>query len=194
MSRQIFVPTKPMDAEPIIWMEGGKDFRKDWPNPPFLTDEQYAASMAAFPRVCSDIIAVSPKNRGFYLAKRIHHSAMGPWGFGGGQRRGQTPRDAATVNLKRETGIEVRPRDFTFLFATEMYWRHRNPEPQELGEQCRVLTYCFIPTDDELANIALDPNEYDVEHGVRLYTKSSISHILESTGELLLMYWNAAFG
>jgi len=188
-----FVAANPMQ-EPFIWMEGGRDFRKDWPKAPFLDEEQYGLCMAAFPRVCSDIIAVHPQREGFYLARRIHHSAMGRWCFGGGQRRGQTPRDAAAANLRRETGIEVPPEKFTFLFATEMYWKHRNPQPQNLGEQCRVLTYCFVPTNQEVANIKLDPNEYDPEHGVQLYTKRGIYNILEPTGELLRMYWHAAFG
>ncbi|MSU74409.1 hypothetical protein EXS57_01365 [Candidatus Kaiserbacteria bacterium] len=190
--RTRFAPAGAMQ-EPVIWQES-PDLRKSWPKASYLSDEEYGKSMAAFPRVCSDILALEPESKSFYLVERIHHSAIGRWGFGGGQRRGQTPREAAVTNLARETGIQLTENELVFLFATEMYWQRRNPEPQELGEQCRNLTYCFVPTAEELAGIKLDAGEYDLEHGIKLYSRSDIAQIPDGTRELLLMYWKAAFG
>ena len=197
MLRQPFVPVAPMQP-PVIWIEdydtSGFDFRRSWKKPPYLSDEEYGRCMEAFPRVCSDVLAVEPQSKRFYLTKRIHHSAIGRWNFGGAQRRGQTPVEAAIANLHRETGIRLAPDELSFLFHTEMYWKRRNPEPKGFGEQCRVLTFCFVPTREEIDQIKLDPGEYDIFHGVMLYTREEIERIPESTHELLLMFYDAAFG
>src|SRR3989344_2221000 len=191
MSRQPFTPVAPMQP-PVLWIENFNedlcDFRKSWPKPPYLSDEEYGKCMEAFPRVCCDIIALEPKSRQLYLVKRTHHSAIGRWDFGGGMRRGQTPKEAAIINLKRETGIILEKDELTFLFQTMMYWRYRNPKPQELGEHCLVFTFCFVPTPEEIAGIKLDPTEYDIDHGVRLYDRESIKQFHESNSELLLMF------
>jgi len=197
MLRQRFSPVAPMQP-PVMWIENydkeEKDFRESWPKPPYLSDEEYGKCMAAFPRVCSDIIAVEPESKRFYLVKRIHHSAIGRWCIGGAQRRGETPEEAAIINLKRETGIQLTLNELSFLFSSEMYWKLRNPKPQELGEQCRVLTYCFVPTAKDIAGINLDSSEYDLNHGVKLYTRKQIEQFPESNRGLLLMFYDAAFG
>jgi len=86
------------------------------------------------------------------------------------------------------------PDDLYFLFHSEMYWKRRNPEPQELGEQCRVLMFCFVPTQKEIAGIKLDPNEHDLEHGVKLYDRNQIEKFPENNRELLLVFYDATFG
>jgi ADP-ribose pyrophosphatase YjhB (NUDIX family) len=180
---------------PVVWMERGGDFRKTWTRSPRLPAGEYGRCIAAFPRICADVLPVEPKTKGFYLGKRIQHSAKGRWPFGGGaQRRGLTTAESAAEKCYLESGIRVKPHELIFLFAFESFWECRDVEPQELGEHCMTYTYCFVPTAKEIQEIKLDPTQFDLDHGVQLYTRGQMERFEESTRELLLLYWDAAFG
>jgi len=155
------VPVAHPTAEPELFFEGGKNVRTTWPAPLFLSDEEYGHALEAFPRACADIVAVDIGARGFYLAKRRHPSAQGVWWFGGGQRMGETPREAAVRSLKRETGVVLKPEEFQFLAINLMFFKFRNPTPQERGEHDIGFTYAFVPTQEELETIkkSLDKEE-----------------------------------
>jgi len=197
MSRERFFPVAAMQP-PVVWIEDRErtnvDFSVSWPKPPYLTDKEYGRCMEAFPRACADIIAIEPRSKRFYLVKRIHHSALGVWNFGGGIRRGQLPGEAAVMNLERETGIKLAVHELTFLYHTIMFWKRRNPAPQELGEHTILYTFCFVPTAEEIAKIKLDPTEYDIAHGIKLYDREELNQLNESHRDMLLVYHSAAFG
>ena len=186
---------KPM-PEPGVFFEGGEGFQKDWPSPLFLSDDEYARILEAFPRACSDVIAVRPESKSFLLAKRKHYSALGVWAFGGGQRMGETPREAAARLMKREIGVNLLPEDFQFLGLSVSFWIHRNPEPQQRGEHGIIFTFVFVPTTKELQTISqsLDPEEYDLEHGICAYTLADLESLKESHKVKLIEHWHAVFG
>ncbi len=186
---------KPM-IEPSTFFEGGKDFRESWPPATFVSDSEYARAMEVFPRACTDVLAVQPESKSFILAKRKHQAALGVWMFGGGQRMGETPREAAVRLMKRETGIDILSEDLQFLWLSVNFWRHRNPEPQGRGEHGIIFTYVFVPTPEDLRVISssLDPEEYDLAHGIRSYTLSDIELFKEPHKVKLIEYWHAVFG
>ena len=186
---------KPM-LEPSTFFEGGKDFRESWPSPALLSDDEYARAMEAFPRSCTDVLAVQPESKSLILAKRKHQSGLGVWMFGGGQRMGETPREAAVRLMKREIGIDLLPEDLNFLWLSVNFWVQRNPEPQDRGEHGIIFTFVFVPTPEELLIIAssLDPEEYDLAHGIRFYTLEDLKLLKEPHKVKLIEYWHAVFG
>lgn len=182
--------------EPPVFFEGGESVRKNWPKARFLEDDEYRRSIEAFPRACSDIIAVDPATKSLLLPKRRHHSALGVWCFGGGQKMGETPREAAARVLKHEAGLELVPDDFQFLSCSVIFWALRNPEPQDRGEHSILFTFVFIPNTDERVAISksLDPEEYEIEHGVRPYSLYDLEALSEPQRVRLVEYWHAVFG
>lgn len=193
--RNRFNLVRPM-VEPSTFFEGGEDFRKNWPSTILLSDNEYARAMEAFPRPCTDVLAVQPESKSFILAKRNHQSAFGVWMFGGGQRMGETPREAAARIMKREIGINLLPEDIEFLWISVNFWKYRNPEPQERGEHGIIFTFVFAPTPEEIRIISssLDPEEYDLNHGIRFYTLSDLELLKEPHKVKLIEYWHAVFG
>jgi len=179
-----------------MFFEGGEVVRKNWPKALFLPDDEYGRVLEAFPRPCSDIIAIDPISKKFLLAKRKHQATIGVWCFGGGQRMGETPREAAVRNLKRETSIELSPDEFQFLWLSVNFFKYRNPEPQARGEHNVIFTFVFAPTPEEVEVISrsLDPEEYEKEHGLHAYTLAEIELLTESQKTKLVEYWHAIFG
>ena len=182
--------------EPPVFFEGGEGMRENWPKAPFLEDREYARAIEAFPRPCSDIIGVDPATKSFFLPKRRHPAAPGVWCFGGGQKMGETPREAATRILRHEAGLELAPDDLQFLSFSVIFWMLRNPEPQDRGEHSILFTFVFVPSADELVAISssLDPKEYEVEHGVRPYSLRDLEALSEPQKVRLIEYWHAIFG
>ena len=86
--REKLLLAKPM-PEPTMFFEGGEVVRKNWPKALFLPDDEYGRVLEAFPRPCSDIIAIDPISKKFLLAKRKHQATIGVWCFGGGQGGGK---------------------------------------------------------------------------------------------------------
>ena len=193
--RNKFNLVKPM-SEPSTFFDGGKDFRKDWPSATFISDSEYARAMEAFPRPCTDVLAIQPESKSLILAKRKHQSALGVWMFGGGQRMGETPRETAVRLMKREIGINFLPEDLEFLWISVNFWMHRNPKPQDRGEHGIIFTFVFVPTPEELKIISnsLDPEEYDLTHSIRSYTLEDLESLKESHKVKLIEYWHAVFG
>lgn len=182
--------------EPPVFFEGGEDMRKNWPQALFLEEQEYGRAIEAFPRACSDIIAIDPATKSLLLLKRRHPAAPGVWCFGGGQKMGETPSEAAVRILGREAGLELTADDLQFLQFSVMFWASRNPAPQDRGEHVVLFTYVFVPNPEEIATIStsLDLEEYDREHGVQSYSLSDLEALSDPQKVRLIEYWHAVFG
>jgi ADP-ribose pyrophosphatase YjhB (NUDIX family) len=183
-------------AVPLLhFYEGREGFQyTSWPKPPFLTDQEYGKAIQTFPVVCSDTIAVDPQLRGFWLAKRIVHSAKGPWGFGGRWMRGETHIDAAIRTVSRETSLKMTSNRFTLRAILCGFWENRKLEPQNFGEQNVIFVHSVILTEEERAQAIenLDPKEYDCVHGLQLYDRARIK--AECSNRPLLDYYPLIIG
>ena len=127
-----------------------------------LPDELYAQAAGAFVFMCVDILIVHRERRAVYLAKRRHKPMADQWWFIGGRRRaGETILEGAQRCFKRETGLQLAPARFVYRNQFECLFADREQDPQETGAHTRSDVLSVELSSDELAQIQLDPEEYD---------------------------------
>lgn len=167
---------RPMQ-EGIIYLDGtAESFNPQEWGRPFFDDEPYQKIVDGIPLVCTDIIWINPVKRCVYLAWRNTHSTKGPWMFGGRQRRGESPGEAAHRLLKNEIGSDVDPDELHFVQHAIAFSKYRAQEPQSNGAHYVLFHYCYVATEEMVENAAkkLEPKEYDVDRGIQPYTRADI--------------------
>lgn len=99
------------------------------------------------------------------------------WRIGGAMNPGETPQQAAARNFRRETKLEREPNDFRFISTgaepDQYFMLVKNP----LGDYWRqdsCLYYTLSVTPEELDRLILDPEEYDPNRGILLFTTGEI--------------------
>ncbi len=134
--------------------------------PPFLSDEEYARAQSALPIVCTDLIIVDDKGR-FVLAYRLHPAAQGWWWKGGRMKTGDTPLASLTRLMQREIGFV--PDGIRYFAHLHHLWAKRKESPQDTGKHDVIFLHSVVLDEKSIANIKLDPNEYDTERGLMRY-------------------------
>lgn len=146
-------------------------------SPKRLTDEEYAAAIARFPRVCADVIPINREHKTIYLTRRKLGHPSGWWWIGGALNAGELPEKAAQRNLKRETSLELPLERFLVLPHLNFYvWNERDYEPKNLG--CNDIVFCYLiePSPDEITQASqnLDKTEYEQNAVLKEFTRKGI--------------------
>lgn len=163
-----------------IYIDGaGESFdRTLWDNT-YFDDETFTKVLDGMPIPCTDILWINPEKRVLHLAWRTVYATKGPWMFGGRQRRGETPREAAVRLLNAEVGTEINLENLHFIQWAIYFSKFRKQEPERNGVHDIYFHYCYV-ADDELvatAQTKLEPKEYDLEHSIRPYTRADLEAI-----------------
>ncbi|MDP3999619.1 MAG: NUDIX hydrolase [bacterium] len=147
--------------------------------PKRLTDKEYAAAIARFPRVCADIIPINRRNRTIYLAKRKLGHPNGWWWIGGALSAGEKPERAAQRNLKRETSLKLPVKRFDSLPKLNFYiWNLGNHSSKNLS--CNDIVFCYLiePSEKEIARMSrnLDQAEYEQSAALIEFSRAAIKN------------------
>lgn len=181
---------------PDIFYEGGRDA---WKNPKpadFLSDETYAEALTSFMVVCSDVVAIHPEHKTFYLAKRKIHAGKGPWMFGGRRRRFETATEGALRCLKRETTLDLTSERLSPISVIEAYWQYRKLSPEEEGQHDILFLFSFTPTMEELTTIEknLHTDEYEAYPSGKMIEEFDLARLeAECPNRPLAYYWRKIF-
>lgn len=145
--------------------------------PKRLTDEEYAAAIARFPRVCADVIPINREHKTIYLAQRKLGHPSGWWWIGGALNAGELPEKAAQRNLKRETSLKLPLERFNCLPHLNFYiWIEKDCEQKNLG--CNDIIFCYLiePSVKEITQISknLDKTEYEKNAVLKEFTRKDI--------------------
>lgn len=166
--------------EGSIYSDGeGEPFDRTYWDSPYFDDETFVKVLDGMPIPCTDIIWINPEKRVVYLAWRTVYATKGPWMFGGRQRRGETPREAAVRLLKAEVGTEIDLGNLHFIQWAIYFSKFRKQEPHTNGVHDIYFHYCYVASDELVARAQtrLEPKEYDLKHGIKLYTRADLEAI-----------------
>ena len=160
-----------------IYTDGASD-QNDWDRP-YFDDQTYLQILDGMPIPCTDIIWINPEERIFYLAWRTVYATKGPWMFGGRQRRGESPRQAAVRLLQAEVGTLINQDDLYFIQWGIYFSKYRKQDPEENGVHNILFHFCYCANDELViqAQQKLEPQEYDTAHGIKKYGYSDLEAI-----------------
>lgn len=147
-----------------------------------LSNEQYALATQALPVVCTDVVLVDQLGR-FVLSYRNHPAASGWWWSGGSWKAELSREESIAKILKRELGFV--PEKVTTLAIFDHFWSTRGELPHETGRHDIIFLHSVVVDEDTIANITLDPNEYDSARGLMRYDGTQdVRPVIKKTYEL----------
>jgi len=153
-----------MKSVPIV------DLLKEDPNhkivPYRSTDKEYAMIGRSVPIVCTDLIFVDKEDR-FVLACRRNACARGWWWMGGSLKAGMTFEESVEKIMVREIGFS--PKGVKLLCILPHFWSERGEKPHEFGRHDIMFIHYLKVHEETIAQIRLDPKEYEVERGFLRY-------------------------
>jgi len=126
----------------------------------FLEDAEYARALDAIVKAVSDTLVTTPDGDRVFLGQRKVEPQPDWWFFGGRARPGEAPQEAAVRNMKRELGLELVPARFEVVGTYSLVWEKRAQEPIGHGTADISTVHRLILSDEELASIAIDEQEY----------------------------------
>jgi hypothetical protein len=139
-----------------------------------LNDPEYGHVLQAKVLANTDVVLINPKKRTFYLAWRKAIPMNGWFWMGGntGDINVSLPEGLLSV-IKRETGFEMPLDRLTLRFGAEYFWKDRAQAPKDMACHMFGLTFSVDITEEEVAQIKLDPNEYE-EGILREFTREDM--------------------
>lgn len=145
-----------------------------------LSVEEYSQVLDSVVIASADIICYR-SNGDVLLGKRADPPLQGKlWIFGGRMKPGESLRDTARRNIKREIGIDVDPKRFRISDVYNIMWGGRNEPPREYGFQT-MMTIMMYECDPEEARQAVSA---DQTHASLCWYSRKELHDLEQAGEL----------
>ncbi|KKW24570.1 MAG: hypothetical protein UY74_C0014G0010 [Candidatus Kaiserbacteria bacterium GW2011_GWC2_52_8b] len=142
---------------------------------PNLPLEQYRAALRRMVKYCHDVIFIDPADH-FLLAQRAPgRTAAGTWYIGGQVSAFTAYNTSLTQMILRETGLTIDEGRFRYL-AQNRYWFNDAQGHVAQDSLCDVFTIKL--TEQEIAHIALDPEEY-VPGSLRSYGTGEVAAIPE---------------
>jgi len=154
--------------------------------PPFLPKEDYARAMAKFVKFCHDA-AILDKNKNVWLPHRRADKAMPGFWFIGGQMKPFVPiAESLAQVFKRETGLSIDPKRFKLVAENEYVLKATETDPAQ-DSWCKIFT--VVLTDEEIAAIRLDPNEYGTEQ-VERFERSQIATLDPLRQQIFDQVWD----
>lgn len=116
----------------------------------FLPASDYAMVRDSVVRACVDICAVNQKGE-MLFGKRAWYPARDWWIIGGGMRPGESFREAASKNIKRELGLDIEPERFERLWEYSMAWAKRREPPEDNGcHDVSITMLLWISPEEEM--------------------------------------------
>ncbi len=162
------------------------------PEAPYMSDAAMTEMLDARPIVCVDILLVNKAKKTVYLPTRISKPAEGLWFIGGGIKRNQDFKQAAQAIMKREAGLDIDADRFEFLTVNRFVWDYRSESPSTNG---RVdINFCFTlgVTEDEISQISLNPDEYNIVFSVREFTTETLESTIDQESPIKKVVSNYA--
>eukprot|EP00613_Pedinella_sp_CCMP2098_P052155 CAMPEP_0171883920 /NCGR_PEP_ID=MMETSP0992-20121227/40449_1 /TAXON_ID=483369 /ORGANISM="non described non described, Strain CCMP2098" /LENGTH=295 /DNA_ID=CAMNT_0012510193 /DNA_START=57 /DNA_END=940 /DNA_ORIENTATION=- len=118
----------------------------------FLEDREYGLALDALVKACSDVLVLSFDGK---------VEPQPDWWFIGGRATpGDTTRDAAARNVKRELGLDLDVSRFEVIATYSMVWRMRQQPPSTNGTADISTVHTLQLTPEEEGTITMDPREY----------------------------------
>ncbi|TSC79454.1 MAG: hypothetical protein G01um101429_441 [Parcubacteria group bacterium Gr01-1014_29] len=139
-------------------------------------DVGYSHALDMFVIVCVDAVLVNREHKTIYLARRRAKPMQGWWVVGGRMRAGEKEQDAIRRKFLQETSVDVDPARFEFLRMNRYFWKDRQQEPQENGNDSLAYTFAIELTKQELRQVSenLERNEYEASGGLREFTREEL--------------------
>ena len=197
----MFTLYNPMDEGKVYFDGAGLSFELTSWKSTYYEERTYSHILDGMPIVCTDIVWINPEERSFYLPWRNVYAVKGPWGFGGRQRRGESPRQAAVRLLQKEIKFDVNPDDLLFVQWVILFSKYRKQQPQENGVHDVIFRYCYCATDELVNRVesSLDSEEYEVSRGIQKYDRNALNLIdpsgpYASNRNILLEDYDRIFG
>lgn len=122
------------------------------PHPKFLSDEDYVKVLDSIVVTCADCILINRRGE-MLLGKRRVEPQPDWWIIGGRMRVGESFQEATARNIKRELGLDIKPKRFQYLGAYSLVWATRAQKPQDGGCHMVSITMTLRVKDSEIAAI-----------------------------------------
>mmetsp|Transcript_645 Transcript_645/g.1345 ORF Transcript_645/g.1345 Transcript_645/m.1345 type:complete len:438 (+) Transcript_645:50-1363(+) len=126
----------------------------------FLEDREYGLALDALVKACSDVLVLSFDGNRALLGCRKVEPQPDWWFIGGRATPGDTTRDAAARNVKRELGLDLDVSRFEVIATYSMVWRMRQQPPSTNGTADISTVHTLQLTPEEEGTITMDPREY----------------------------------
>lgn len=130
----------------------------------FLPDHEYGLALDCLTKAVADVLIESADGSLLLLGKRNTEPQPDWWFVGGRMRPGESTTEAAARNVKRETGVEVRPGRFKVVANYSFVWGKRAQPPMNNGTADISTVHTVRLTTSEEALISkenMDQKEYD---------------------------------
>lgn len=141
----------------------------------FLKNYDYEKAIRALIIVCTDVMIINKANKEIFLPKRKSKPmADAPWFIGGRLLPGVSEQSGMKDKFQKETGLSIDAKRFTLLCMNRYQWKDRQQEPQNTA--CDALVYVFAVelSDEEIAAIKLNEDEYYSEEGLLSYNAETV--------------------
>jgi hypothetical protein len=145
-----------------------------------LSVEDYSQVLDSVVIANADIICYTDEGKvllGKRADKPLQHKL---WIFGGRMKPGESLKDTAKRNIKRELGIDADSARIGISETYNMMWGGRNEPPQEFGFQT-FMTIMMYKCNPEEARQAVSADQ--THDNLRWYSRKEL-HDLEEAGEL----------
>ena len=117
------------------------------------------------------MLVISSDGESVLLGQRKVEPQPDWWFIGGRARPGDTTREAASRNVKRELGLELPPERFSVVGTYSMVWRMRQQDPATNGTADISTVHALqLTAEEEARGVTLDAKEY---HDSRLSGEGS---------------------
>lgn len=140
----------------------------------YLSKDEYGRAGQRFIGVCVDAIVINRERRSFYLVKRVIKPAKTLWWLGGGIFPGEPESEGVRRLFREDTGLELPEHRFEYVAMVRCVWQDREQDPQEYGVDHLSYVHIVELTDAELAQVKLNPREYDVSFGLQEFNRGQL--------------------
>lgn len=138
-----------------------------------LDDTEYGHVLQSKVPANTDVVLLNSQKRTFYLAWRKAKPMTGWFWMGGNTGDINAPLvEGLLAVIRRELGLDLSADRLTLRFPGEYFWKDRSQEPRDMGCHMCGLVFSVEAAEDEVAQIKLDPNEY--EGGLREFNREDM--------------------
>lgn len=155
---------------------------------PKLPWPDYLAAVKRMVRYSVDILLVNIDGNFVLPKRRVDKSGAGTWFIGGQVPAFTTTADALTAILQRETNITVDSSRFLPLKQLRIWFTGK--EERGFAHDALSDVHTLQLQAEEIANIRLDPEEYDSE-SIQVYNLNDLQNLPDGLfKEIILTLWD----
>lgn len=161
---------------PAVYLEG--DTVRSEMRGGFMSDAEYLSVLDNTIIMCADTVIVNRDRRTFYLAQRVAKPMHGSgiWWIGGRRHKGEMPLEGMIRNFLRETGLDLAPERFEFVFHGEYIFSERKQEVRSKGSHTAFHQWVVELSTEELSVVraGLDSKEYSPTFGLKEFDRKAL--------------------